>query len=373
MTLQADEPRVTTVTTPPGQEPPSRAPDTRGRTRGWRSETITAIALFALTIVLILASRWISPALGGWSSAKAILVLSSFLMIATFGQQIVILIGGFDMSIASIMTLGGVLTFAWAGSAPTTLVWVIPAVLVICGLIGVVSGIGVTHLRIPPFIMTLATAIVVSGAVLGFTGGTPRGVAVPALSALFANRGVAVPYIIYLMVAFAVLASLLQLRTPFGRRLYALGSSVPAAYIAGLSVRGLTIMTYAISAVASAFSGILLVGYASGATLTMGDSYLLPSIAAAVVGGTSILGGRGSYPGAVGGAILLTTLSTIISALGIAEGWRTVLYGLVILLALLALRNELYVWANRTWASLGPATTAQHPTILPAADKRPKS
>ncbi|MGH7121600.1 MAG: ABC transporter permease [Acetobacteraceae bacterium] len=299
--------------------------------------------------------------MGGWSSVKAILVLSSFVMVVTFGQQIVILIGGFDMSIASVMTLGGVLTFAWAGRAPVTLVWVIPLVLLISGLVGAVSGLGVTHLRVPPFIMTLATGIVVYGAVLGITGGTPRGVPVPALSALFASRGLGVPYIIYFMIAFAVLASLLQMRTPFGRRLYALGSSAPAAYIAGLSVRRLTIVTYAVSAAASALAGVMMVGYAGGATLSMGDGYLLPSIAAAVVGGTSILGGRGSYPGAVGGAVLLTTLSTIISSLGIAQGWRTVLYGLVILIALLALRDELYVWANRTWASLRPnAAVQQH-------------
>ncbi|MGH9773171.1 MAG: ABC transporter permease, partial [Candidatus Acidiferrales bacterium] len=254
-----------------------------------------------------------------------------------------------------------VLTFAWSGRAPVTLIWVVPLVLLICGLIGAVSGLGVTYLRVPPFIMTLATGIVVYGAVLGITGGTPRGVPVPALSALFASRGMGVPYIIYLMIAFCVLASLLQMRTPFGRRLYALGSSAPAAYIAGLSVRRLTVVTYAVSAAASALSGVLMVGYASGATLSMGNDYLLPSIAAAVVGGTSILGGRGSYPGAVGGAVLLTTLSTIISSLGIAQGWRTVLYGLVILVALLAFREEIYVWANRTCASMWPdAAMEQH-------------
>lgn len=334
--------------------------DTKFRSSRWQDgETQTAIALFALTAILILVSRWISPGLGGWSSAKAILVLASFTTVVAFGQQTVILIGGLDLSVASLMTIGGVLTFGWIGASPLPLIWIIPAVLLIAALIGAVSGIGVALLRVPPFIMTLATGIIVYGAILGITGGTPRGLSSPVLSALFTNQLLGIPWVIYFMVLFGVLGSLLQTRTPFGRRLYALGASPQAAYVAGLPVRKLTVAAYAISGASAAFAGILLVGYAGGATLTMGQSYLLPSIAAVVIGGTSILGGRGSFPGAVGGAVLLTTLSTIISSLGIAEGWRTVIYGLVILAALFLLRDDLYAWAARSWTGLRSPVAAQ--------------
>lgn len=334
--------------------------DTKFRSSRWQDgETQTAIALFALTAILILVSRWISPGLGGWSSAKAILVLASFTTVVAFGQQTVILIGGLDLSVASLMTIGGVLTFGWIGASSLPLIWIIPAVLLIAALIGAVSGIGVALLRVPPFIMTLATGIIVYGAILGITGGTPRGLSSPVLSALFTNQLLGIPWVIYFMVLFGVLGSLLQTRTPFGRRLYALGASPQAAYVAGLPVRKLTVAAYAISGASAAFAGILLVGYAGGATLTMGQSYLLPSIAAVVIGGTSILGGRGSFPGAVGGAVLLTTLSTIISSLGIAEGWRTVIYGLVILAALFLLRDDLYAWAARSWTGLRSPVAAQ--------------
>ncbi len=326
----------------------ARQSDTRGGRRiGPGGELWTAIALFGLTVLLIVASRLISPDFGGWNEAKAILVLSSFVIVVAFGQQMVILTGGLDLSVASVMTMGGVLTFAWIGNSGPALVWGIPAVLALTALIGALNGVGVVLLRVPPFIMTLATGIIVYGATLGITGGTPRGQASPTLSALFTAEYLGVPLVIYVMAVLTVLGTLLQLGTGFGRRLYAVGTNPAAAYIAGLPVRLLTLLTYAISGATAGLAGILMVGYAGGATLTMGQAYQLPSVAAAVVGGTSILGGSGLYLGAVGGALLLTTFSTLVSSLGIAEGWRTIIYGLVILLALLVLREGLYGWVGR--------------------------
>jgi len=104
---------------------------------------------------------------------------------------------------------------------------------------------------------------------------------------------------------------------------------------------------FAISGALSAFAGALLAGYSTKAYQGMGDPYLMPVISAVVIGGTSIVGGRGLYLGAAAGAILLTTLSTIVASLGIAQGWRTIIYGLVILIALLLLREELSLWFTR--------------------------
>jgi ribose transport system permease protein len=343
MTEARDKGRLGSAAVPP---PPGGDPRGAPRAR-LGGEVGTALALFALTAALILASRWISPNFGGWTEAKAILVLSSFVTVVAFGQQMVILTGGLDLSVASVMTMGGVLAFGWIGASPSAVVWGVPGIVLLTALIGALNGAGVVLLRVPPFIMTLAMGIIVYSATLGITGGTPRGQASGALSALFGAGVFGVPPVIYLMVAITALGSLLQVGTGFGRRLYAVGTNPSAAYIAGLPVRWLTFLTYAISGASAGFAGILMVGYAGGATLTMGQGYQLPSIAAVVVGGTSILGGRGLYLGAVGGALLLTTFSTVISSLGIAEGWRTVIYGLVILLALLVLREEIYLWAGR--------------------------
>jgi ribose transport system permease protein len=324
------------------------------RGRGLISEFSTALVLFAISAALIVGSRAISPAFGTWNQAVAILVLSSVVMAVAFGQQMVILIGGLDLSVASIMSLGGVLLFAWLDISPTALLWGTPVVLAITGLIGALSGIGVAFLRIPPFIMTLAMGIIVYSAALGITGGSPGGRPSPVLTALFAGRIFGIPPVLYLMAAFTAMATVLQTRSVLGRMVYALGTNPAAAYIAGLPVRRITIICFALSGAAAGFAGILMIGFTNGATLIMGESYLVPSIAAVVVGGTSIIGGRGHYLGAVGGALLLTTFSTVINALGIAEAWRIILYGAVILIALLLLREELRIWVARQYAALTP-------------------
>jgi ribose transport system permease protein len=202
--------------------------------------------------------------------------------------------------------------------------------------------------------MTLAIGIIVYSAALGITGGSPSGQPSPALTALFADRVLGVPPVLYLMAAFTAAASVLQSRSVLGRMVYALGGNPAAAYIAGLPINLITITCYALSGAAAGFAGMLMVGFTNGATLIMGETYLVPSIAAVVVGGTSIVGGRGHYLGAVGGAVLLTTFSTVINALGIAEAWRIILYGSVIVIALLLLREELRIWVGRQYAVLTP-------------------
>ena len=305
-----------------------------------RSETISTAAIFALTILLILASRFVSPALGSWDQVDTIITLASFLIVVAFGQGLVILVGGLDLSIASMITLGGVLATTWNGSLGSEWV-VIPAVLLLCACIGALNAVGVISLNIPPFIMTMASGIIVASAALGYTSGTPRGAAPDAFLALMKGSVGRLSAVLIFVVIFVLIAWALQSATAFGRRLYAVGANREAARIAGVTTWRPIMAAYAISAVCAGFAGMMLVGYANGATLRMGDSYLLPSIASVVIGGSSILGGRGSFAGTVGGAILLTTLGTVISALGMDQGWRTVIEGAIIVGALLLLREDL--------------------------------
>ncbi|HEX3465524.1 MAG TPA: ABC transporter permease [Candidatus Elarobacter sp.] len=309
---------------------------------GLRNDDLRAAALFALAFALLLVSSRFAQGARLWDQALAILALSSFVVIVAFGQHFVVLLGGLDLAVASVMTLGGILIFGWAQASPSALLWAVPAVLLITALIGALSGAGVSLVRIPPFIMTLAMGIIIASAVLGITQGVPHGAASPVLSALFTASWLGVPRVIVLTIALTALGTLVERRTVLGRRIYAIGANREAAHLAGLPVNTVTVLCYAISGAASGLAGILMVGYASGATLELGQSYLLPSIAAVIVGGTSIAGGRGTLLGVAGGAVLLTTLSATISALAIAEGWRIVIYGFVILAALLLLRGELY-------------------------------
>ena len=332
-------------------------PDSRGSAgqRWLGAEDVTAMALFAITALLIFASGWISPGLGSWSQARAILVLSTFVMVVGFGQQIVILTGGLDLSGPALLTVGAVLLFSLVGGASESLIWGVPLVLLVTGAIGAINGAFVALLRVPAFLMTLAMGMIVSSALLGITGGAPQGTVSPLLVAVFAGDWLGVPPIVYGMVCLTLLALLLQRRTAFGRMLYAIGTSPDAARIAGLPVKRMTILCYAISGASAGLAGILMVGFSQGATLNSGDDVLIPSVTAVIVGGTSILGGRGSYLGVVGGALLLTTFSTMISALGLAAGWRSVIFGGVILLALLTLHEEFRVWLKRLRPASGEA------------------
>jgi ribose transport system permease protein len=129
-------------------------------------------------------------------------------------------------------------------------------------------------------------------------------------------------------------------RTTFGRAIYAIGNRERAAYLSGINTRRVTLLAFALSGGLSAFGGVLLAGYASKAAQSMGDAYLLPSIAAVVLGGTHILGGRGSYLGTIAGVILITLLQSILSVMQISEAGRQLIYGAVIILMLLLYGRE---------------------------------
>jgi Ribose/xylose/arabinose/galactoside ABC-type transport systems, permease components len=322
-------------------EPFAQTGDTRTSSKVSR-ETITTISVAILCVVLLLAARFINPALGSWAQVETVLILGLFLVVLSYGQGLVILTGGLDLSLPAVITLGGILATSWVGSGNPAEWYLLPAVLVVCGLVGLISAIGIVWLRVPPFIMTMAMSIIVLSALLGYTAGTPRGSAPDAAVALMKSHVAGLPTPVLVLIIFSAIGWAFQSRSIYGRYLYAIGTNVEAARNAGVPVTAARILPYVISAICAGFVGIALVGYSSGATLRMGDDYLLPSIAAVVIGGSSILGGRGSFLGTLGGALLLTILGTIISALGLEFGLRTIIEGSIILIALLLLREELF-------------------------------
>lgn len=312
-----------------------RGEDKRGAVKVQR-ETISAVGVFLICVIALFLSKFINPEFGSIRQLQTILTLASFLIVVSYGQGLTVLIGGLDLSIPSVITVGGVLASAWMSTlSPSGFWWQIPAVLATCALIGVANGLGVTLLRIPPFIMTLASGIIVYSICLAATGGTPSGAAPTSLSTLMGGRIGGVPIVNIFVVVFCVIAVFVQSKTSLGQRLYAMGSNATAAKIAGIRINVITVCTYALSSALAGFAGMMLVGYSNGATLRMGESYLLPSIAAVVIGGSSILGGRGTFVGTIGGAILLTIFDMIITSLGLAEGWRTMISGGLILAAIL--------------------------------------
>ncbi|MDE1995630.1 MAG: ABC transporter permease, partial [Rhizobiaceae bacterium] len=224
-------------------------------------------------------------------------------------------------------------------SQNVALLWVIPLVLAGGFVIGLVNGVGVALFGVPPIIMTLAANVILQGLILVFTGGSPTPPAPSFIQLLAVGRLGGIPIIGFIWVALAIIAWVLLSKAAFGRHLYALGTSAEVAEFSGVPTARTTIVTYVISGLTAALTGILLTGYSGQAYLGMGDSYLFTSIAAVAIGGASMLGGGGHYIGTIAGALILTILSGLLPALNLSSGALLVVYGMVILLTV-ALGSE---------------------------------
>jgi ribose transport system permease protein len=292
-----------------------------------------------LFLIVIPASRIASENFPSGSMLDAIVTLSLFLVVIAFGQGLVILTGGIDLSVAAVAATAAYACayFVSSGTAPLL------AILLGLGIalvIGLVNGLGVAFLKIPPFIMTLAVSTITASALLGFNSGRPARPAPEVLPKLFgegADVG-GLPVTLFFLIGVVAAGFAIQGLTSYGRRVYAIGSTQRAAEISGVRVPMTLASVYVVAALFYGIGGMMLLGFSGNARLELGREYLLPSIAAVLVGGTAIKGGRGSFLGTVGGALLLTAISVDISAADLAEGWKQVLYGAIVLATLMLAR-----------------------------------
>jgi ribose transport system permease protein len=317
-----------------GQDAADELPPERRRRR-IDSELLPALVVLACAVLLIAATKVLNPGSTFTHQVSAVLVTSIFLVVASFGQGLAILLGGIDLSIGVVVGIAAMMISLLTGGADGALAWAVPATLAACAGIGLINGLGIALAKIPPFIMTLASGITFFGVGLGFTSGLAQQPVAPALQTLMSGYWLGVPIPIYLIVGFLVLASLFQNGTTVGRKLYAVGSSPQAARVLGLPISGLTILAYALSGLCGGVSGLLLAGYSAAATLDMGTPLLLPTIAAVVIGGAPVTGGRGLYLGTFAGALFLSALETVITVLSLSQGLRNIIEGAIIVGALL--------------------------------------
>ncbi len=278
--------------------------------------------------------------LASWGYFNSLLVLSSFLAILALGQGAAILTGGLDLSLPWMIGLVGIVTAGLISGSNAATIWVVPFGLLLGTGLGALNGAGIVVLGLPPIVMTLAMNGILQGAALVYSGGTPAGFASPAERWFMTGSLGGVTPVIWFLVLFVAAALLLLGRTPFGQRVYAVGNSPLVAKLSGVGVGATLILVYALSGFCSALVGILLSGFSGQASLGMGDDYLLPSIAAVVVGGTLITGGRGHYLGMLGGVLILTALSTLLAGTTLPSAVRNIIFGLVVLGAVLALRER---------------------------------
>jgi ribose transport system permease protein len=301
----------------------------------FKPELRAALVVLGASVMLAIALKVMNPNTNSMAQIAAILVTSIFLVVASFGQGLAILLGGIDLSIGVVMGIGGMMIAGLTNGSNDSVGLAVLITLASCTAIGIVNGLGIALLNIAPFIMTLATGTTFFGVALGLTGGSSQRPVAPAIQYLMSGRFVGIPIPLLLIVLFLVVAIVLQNRTAEGRKLYAIGSNPIAAKIVGLPIAALTVAVYAISGLCAGIAGVLLTGYSSSATLDMGDAFLMPTIAAVVIGGARVTGGRGIYLATFAGAIFLSALATVITVLSLSQGWRNIIQGAMIVFALL--------------------------------------
>jgi len=258
------------------------------------------------------------------------LQVGSFLGIVAAGMMLVILIGHIDLSVPWTLTAAAMMATAIGG--PLAL----PAGLAVGLAVGIVNGLGVAYLRIPSMIFTLGINAVMRGLMVVHTGGfAPQTAASDLMRFIGAERILGFPVAIVVWGGVSVLVAVLLTRTAFGKALYAIGNQEAAAYLAGIRTRRTVIAAFALCGLAAGLAGVMLAGYATKAYQGMGDAYLLPAIAAVVIGGTHILGGRGRYLGTLVGVILIVLLNSVLSIMQMEEAGRQIIYGAVIIAMLL--------------------------------------
>jgi len=255
----------------------------------------------------------------------------AFLGVTAAGMMMVILLGHIDLSVPWTLAASAMLATAIGGLlGDVTCIGVGLAV-------GLFNGIGVAFLRVPSMIFTLGVNTVLLGLMVMLTGGhAPQSAATDLM--LFLGRDRSFGFLPHSVVVWAAVSAVLVFmltRTPLGRYMYAIGNKEAAAYLSGVRTRMVIVAAFVMCSLCAAIAGLALAGYSARAYQAMGDQYLLPSIAAVVLGGTNILGGRGRYSGTVVGVILIVLLQSVLSVMQMEEGWRQVIYGAVIIVMLL--------------------------------------
>jgi ribose transport system permease protein len=289
------------------------------------------IPLVALLVLLVVASQIVRPGMVSPNWLGVVVRAAVPLAILAGCQTLTMLTGGIDLSVGAVASMSGFLVATLVNGQGLAVAIIVP--LIAAALVGLVTGIGVGVFRVHPLIMTLGIGLVVLGLAnvwqlkMVQTGaGVP-----PAMRSLGSDRLFDIlPYSLVIFIPLAVVILLGLRRTGYGRMLYAVGDNPIAARLSGARAWQVLVVLYIISALIAAVAGFLISGLTNVSSVTLADSYVLPSVAAAVIGGTSILGGRGGYAGTIVGALILTVLTSLLSALGFPEAVRQVLFGAII-------------------------------------------
>lgn len=296
-----------------------------------------------IAIALILALFIIGEILAGsfFSLAQVLLTLKIAAIIALFGLAQMIVgaagDGGLDLSVGYCATLAGIFAARFMNGENANLLGGIVIALAIGILVGAVNGVFVSYMRLPALVVTMAITSIIQGYINVYTTHTRiDGKPSPILVEISAKMTGIVPNIAFLLVVVAIIAMFVIYKTKWGVKLLSVGANEKAAYLCGINVKRVRFTAYVVAGAISGLMGLVLLGNLNMAFKDMGSIYVMPSIAAVVVGGVSMNGGEGNYVGVILGAMVLQTLTNLFYALGLGEAAKWAGIGLVLLIMLIA-------------------------------------
>ena len=290
---------------------------------------------YLIALVLFAGFSVYMPGFARLSHIRTVFLESALIGIVALGQTLVVITGGIDLSVAWMMTIGAYMVSNLVNSSNANLVWGIPLMLVVTFGLGAINGFCISCLRVPAIVMTLGMNIILQGALVALTQGSPGQSAPPLLLTLGQKNLLGIPYLVIIWIIMTVVVMLALFKMKYGRKLFAIGNNATVAKYSGIRVDNTIILSYAISGMTAGIAGALLAGKVGSCYLAMGDTYQFQSIAAVAIGGTSMLGGKGNYRGTVAGSLTITILLGILVALNLPFGVQTIAYGLIVLISVI--------------------------------------
>lgn len=291
------------------------------------------------SIILLILGQLLSEGFISINNLSSILMTTSILVLASIGQAAIIISGdsGLDMSIGAIMSLTAL--FGPMIKVENELVSVILAIIITIimgGIVGLLNGIGIRFLKIAPLVMTLIMFSVVSGFALLITRGQPSVSVSDTLQLVSKNIIGPLRLLPTITIIILIMLEIYFLRkSRLGKSLFLVGNNNNAANLSGLNSDLIVILAYVFGGAMAGFAGLMLVGYAGSAQMQMADSYTMLSVAAVVIGGTKLSGGKGSFIGGAIGSLVLVLLTNILQALNMAAGLRSLIQGIILVLILM--------------------------------------
>lgn len=294
-------------------------------------------ALISIVVLFVFGEILASGFASGRNIAN-ILTQGGLLLIISIGQAIVFFAGnsGIDLSVGAFVSMGALIGAKYMNGSNAMIPVGVLIAMLFGAAFGAINGLGIQYLRIPALAMTLAMSSVVNGFTIWYTDGLPQAKIPPALASVGrALFGQVRPMMIIALIVIIVMEIIMR-KTRFGRAIYMVGSNRQAAMLCGIPKGLISVLAYTISGALSCVGGILFIGYVGAGQLGMGEDYTMQSIAAVVIGGVSVNGGRGTFIGVTLGAIAYLLMSSVLVALGLDVGVRKFFQGIILAVILIA-------------------------------------